>query len=488
MISELVESFVDMDSTELDAHLRGLFEEQRAIEANIAAALAVVDQRGDFRDNGHRSTHAFVKATINCDGGQAARLVRLARTVNEHPIVGDALSNAHIGTAQADRLARAAQHRRAGHRFGEFSQQLVRHAEHLKYADFDKVASRFEMLADIDGAFGDDEIQFGERSASVAAVGSGVHVAAHGGSPLQAAEMIAVFRLAEQDEFIRDCESRRAEHGDDAQGKPLPRTGQQRKFDAIHAIFMAYVTQPAGGARPKPLVNILIDPSTAGEVLHDHGLTDTAAAFTSTRTSDDLVNRRCETSTGLVVHTDIALQAMLTGHVRRVVIDSAGVITDMGRQRRLFTGQQRDAAKLLVTTCANSGCSVPAEFCEVDHLDEWSSSGGATDQRNAGMLCGFHNRQKHQHGLRARRSVDGRVRLIKPDGTVIKPVGERDPQWAEQFPDDVQPGEGAALIECARLISWDQWELRRARTGIQPDTECSLDAVSYIELSNIRRH
>jgi hypothetical protein len=469
-----IEQCVGLGAAALEARLRGLFEQQRQLDATITAAIAVVDQREDFRAEGHRSTHAFVKATINCDGGQAARLVRRARTVNDHPAVGDALAATRIGTAQADRLARAAQHRRAGHRFGEFVDQLLGHAEHLEYADFDTVVSRFEMFADMEGAFGDDEFQFGERSASVAAVGSGVSVAAHGGAPLQAGEMIAVFKLAEQDEFDRDCSARKAEHGDAAKDHPLPRTTQQRKFDAMHSIFMAYVTKPANGVRPEPLVNIVVDPVTAGELLHDHGFTDTAEVFTDGN-DDDLAHRRCETSTGIVVHSDIALQALLTGHVRRVVVDSAGVITDMGRRSRLFTGRMRDAAKLLVRSCSFNGCSVLAELCEVDHLKEFSQ-GGETEVGNGGPECGSHNRYKHRAKLTTRRAIDGRIRLLRPDGQVIKPIGERDPEWADPGPPRMD------IFDPKYRITWAEFTANCPRPDLISNFEMPVSIIPYADI------
>ncbi|MFT6290284.1 MAG: hypothetical protein ACJAR2_000871 [Ilumatobacter sp.] len=469
-----IEQNVDLCPAALEARLRGLFEQQRRLDTDITAALAVVDQREDFRADGHRSTHAFVKATINCDGGQAARLVRRARSVNHHPAVGNALAAARIGTAQADRLARAAQHRRAGHRFGEFVDQLLGHAEHLEYPDFDTVVSRFEMFADMEGAFGDDEFQFGERSAKVVAVGSGVSVTAHGGAPLQAAEMIAVFKLAEQREFDRDYKARKTEHGDAAQDHPLPRTTQQRKFDAMHSIFMAYVTKSANGVLPEPLVNIVIDPLTAGELLHDHGLTDTAAVFTDGK-SDDLAHRRCETSTGVVVHSDIALQALLTGHVRRVVVDAAGVITDMGRRTRLFTGRMRDAAQLLVRTCSFNGCSVPAEFCEVDHLTEFSR-GGKTEVGNGGPECGSHNRYKHRAKLTAKRAIDGRIRLIRPDGKVIKPVGERDPEWADPDPPRTN------IFDPKYLVPWAEFIANCTCPDLVSNFEMPVSIIPYADL------
>ncbi len=82
--------------------------------------------------------------------------------------------------------------------------------------------------------------------------------------------------------------------------------------------------------------------------------------------------------------------------MRRVVVDANRVITDMGRDSRLFTGYARQAALLLVTRCDHPGCDLPAEFCDVDHNIEWAD-GGRTDQNNARPRCSTHNRFKSRN-------------------------------------------------------------------------------------------
>ena len=141
---------------------------------------------------------------------------------------------------------------------------------------------------------------------------------------------------------------------------------------------------------------------------------------------DAVLDRRCETSTGAKIHPTVALRALLTGHIRRVVIDSRGVVINHGTKQRLFTGPARAAAMLLATTCTHPGCRLPARFCEVDHIDEWAN-GGTTDQHNAAIQCGAHNRFKHQQRWTTRRDQHGRTYTLKPDGTIILPAGERPP-------------------------------------------------------------
>ncbi|MFT5435359.1 MAG: hypothetical protein ACI9OJ_006076, partial [Myxococcota bacterium] len=252
-------------------------------------------------------------------------------------------------------------------------------------------------------------------------------------------EMTKIFELAVQGEFDTDCATRRNEHGDDALNHPLPRTGDQRKFDALHHIFLAWATVPANGATPVPLVNILFDHISAGNALFEHGLVEDPNVFglpdnVFTAAAADVSKRRCETTTGTSVHRDVALRALLAGRLRRVVVDADSVVIDLGRTQRLFGGKAREAAQLLVTTCTHRGCDIPATLCDVDHRNEWAGDGGPTDQANAMPLCGSHDRWKHANKIRSRRAASGRLFLIKPDGTTVLPVGAREPDWAEPPP------------------------------------------------------
>lgn len=154
----------------------------------------------------------------------------------------------------------------------------------------------------------------------------------------------------------------------------------------------------------------------------------------------DLLGRECSVN-GTPVHPDVALQAMLAGRVRRAVVDAHRVTTDLGRAHRLFTGRSRDAAQLLIVTCTHRGCDIPARACDIDHRAEWGADEGRTDQANAMPACGVHDRWKHRHRIRTRRATNGRIHLIRPDGSTISPVGAREPEWAEPAPTGTTPNQ-----------------------------------------------
>lgn len=80
-----------------------------------------------------------------------------------------------------------------------------------------------------------------------------------------------------------------------------------------------------------------------------------------------------------------------------------------------------------------------AKFCDVGHRVEWAANSGTTDQQNAMPACGVHDRWKHANKIRSRRATNGRIYLIRPDGSVIKPIGESEPDWAEPDPNAPDP-------------------------------------------------
>ena len=102
---------------------------------------------------------------------------------------------------------------------------------------------------------------------------------------------------------------------------------------------------------------------------------------------------------------------------------------------------------------------MPAEFCDIDHVDEWAADGGETNQDNAMPACGVHDRWKHRQRLRGRRDRHGRIHLVKPDGTVITPIGARDPEWAES--DSPAPR--------WRTVTWDEMTESSPRMRGRPD-------------------
>jgi hypothetical protein len=456
MFSELLEGLVELPDAALDDRIREIALEQRRLDAEFAAAVKVAENRRLGAIDGHRTVNSYLRATLNCSSTEASRLRSQARAVDEIDGLGEAWHAGRIGDSQVARFAIVNGNRRVRDRLPEFAPMLLDDAEQLSYGDFSQCVERFESQADEHGAHDarDDAIE--HRDAHVSHVGGTVDITAHGGDGLTTAELMEIHQRFADAEYRADVEARRVEFGDAADQHPLARTAGHRRFDALAAIFRRAAGAEGLGGVSDPLVNVVIDAGTWARILAACGLAPTTSLdgrpidpFTGLPRPSDLLDelagspeslsdRRCETSSGVTLHPHDVLQAALAGHVRRVVVDAAGVAIDMGRRRRLFEGPAREAAKLLVLRCEHPGCELPAELCDVDHADEWTD-GGSTNQSNSRIRCGSHNVDKSKHRWRSRRATNGRTYTIRSDGTIMLPVGVRPPTFPdEDDPDDIE--------------------------------------------------
>lgn len=429
--ADLVGEASELSVAELTERFRELELMQRRVAAEMAVLTSEVDRRGAFRDDGHRSIAGWLRAHGNYSDGQASRLRRVARLLAAAPEAGDDLVAGRIGVDQVAELARAFANPRCGHLLPDSLDILLDDAQRLRFKDLSACVQRWEMLADLEGAHRDRGDAIEARRAAVVAGVDGVDVSASGGSSLLAAQMAAILDAFADAEYRRDAAELRERLGDDASASELARTGAQRRFDAMAAIFHAANNHTGDGVPAPVTVNILADMYTFESAMARHDLADEPTDLPA----PDPARARCNTATGVPVLPDDAVLAALGGWVRRVVVTSAGVVTDMGRRSRLFTGAAAEAAAILATGCENDGCEIPHHLTQVDHIVEWSDQ-GRTDQDNAALECGRHNRHKHRHGLTTRRDRYGKLHVRRPDGTWITPVGADPPHGSDFLTDE----------------------------------------------------
>lgn len=192
----------------------------------------------------------------------------------------------------------------------------------------------------------------------------------------------------------------------------MPRTRAQRRADAIHAIFLAAASRPNNSRAPEPVVNIHIDHTTLVRHLH--------AIITGQPAPDDPTQwdtACCHTDNGEPISPNHAVAAALIGRIRRIVYDTNDVVINLGRTSRLYRGSARRAALLTNRRCAWQGCDTPA--ATIDHLDEWTTDRGPTNQHNAAPCCNHHNPWRTKHGYRIVRQPDATFHTLRPDGTRI---------------------------------------------------------------------
>ena len=134
------------------------------------------------------------------------------------------------------------------------------------------------------------------------------------------------------------------------------------------------------------------------------------------------------TETGLEL--SVAAVRRLACHAQVIpgVLDSDGMVLDVGRAQRLVTVAIWIALILRDQHCAFPGCTRPPSMCHAHHLTHWID-GGPTSLANLVLLCGEHHRVIHHTPWHVRLSpVDGKPEFRPPPRT------DHEPEWIRQRP------------------------------------------------------
>jgi hypothetical protein len=98
---------------------------------------------------------------------------------------------------------------------------------------------------------------------------------------------------------------------------------------------------------------------------------------------------------GTPISPDLARTIALNAGLSPLLLDAGGIPLYLGDTVRFVTPGQRRALEALYDTCAFCECAVPARFCEVDHVLNWSDV-HTTDIDLLAPCCSWHNRAKYR--------------------------------------------------------------------------------------------
>ncbi len=173
------------------------------------------------------------------------------------------------------------------------------------------------------------------------------------------------------------------------------RTQAQRRADALVELAHAYAAGSVSGGRERATILVSITEEAMAGLTDDPGWTshgDRIPACEVRRLAEDAV-------------------------IRRIVMAGSEVI-DLGRRARLASGAQFEALCVRDGGCRDPFCTIPAAWCEVDHLREWTAEGGETDLDEMVLWCSFHHHLRHRPGVSVLGDAHD-LRLQLPDGTII---------------------------------------------------------------------
>ena len=406
-----------------DADVRVLIEEVERAARRVGSlqvdVLGEVDRRGLHAVDGHSSAKVMVRHMCSLSGGEASAREQVRRALLDLPAVAVAYRDGNIGTDQVRLIGRVHANKRVRDALPAQQESLISDARHHSYKDFERRLRTWERLVDQDGTCDDNERNHENRDAKLIQHPFDLSWELTGRfGAMQGALMREILDHYIQAEWEADWAKARAEHGDSACEADLARDDAKRRADAVFKIFQDAASAPPGSTTPEIVHNIMwdaetylaflrcVDPDPCGPESAGPGPVDL-----------DRSRYRCETLDGTPLEPFEAAVSSLVAQVRRVLVNSAGVVIDLGRRARLFTGSARLAIQLQSSQCIWPGCWVPTSQCEADHLQP-HGQGGATSPANGAPLCGRHNRWK-QKGYATWRDPTGTWHTYRPDGTEI---------------------------------------------------------------------
>jgi len=381
--------------------LAGLQQLTDAVAAATSTALEVFDAHGDGQLlHGASSTAAWLRGAVRVTGPEAAERVRIARasrTVLADPVErlsrGE-LTYDHVRAIERGTRSLPPDQQHAG------AQVLTDLARIAPVADVRTAATHLQYVLDPDGSLVDAQHQFDRRHLTMAPLMDGMTSLTGLLDPESAALLTAALQP-----FLVPTEA-----NDD-------RSTPQRRADGLVQLVQSACDQAllpvSGGERPH--LNVLIDPRTAQPDLGRWLLRDSAPGA--------LPPGQLMGTPGAprFLHPLSVARIVCDARLTALILNSDGVVVDLGRTQRLFSASQRRLLALRDGGCRFPGCDRPAAHTDAHHVAPWCA-GGTTDIPNAILLCRHHHRAVHEGDWHidvadADKGTNGVITFCHPNGS-----------------------------------------------------------------------
>ena len=293
---------------------------------------------------------------MNCSPATAKIELRRARALAGAPATAATVTAGGLSLDHVDLLGRA--QRLVADRFTVDEASLVAHCTTLRWRDAVALVAYWCQHADPDGAA--DDAQRDRERANL-----------HASPTLDGAVVInGVLDRVGGVIFLQELQrlERQLRLADETAG--VARTAAQRRAAALVEMATRSASTPADARRPRPLFTVLV--------------------------GDDSFTTLCELAAGTIIPPTSLVPYFEVADIETVLFDGPSTVISVSH-RRTFTGALRRAIQVRDRHCQHpSGCDIPADHCDTDHIVP-TSQGGITDQFHGRIECTTHNRHPHQH-------------------------------------------------------------------------------------------
>ena len=349
-----------LTDNELHEHVTTIQRQRHRMAAAAAQAISAWDQRMVWADNGAGSAAVRLANDTSASPSSTGIEVKRARRLRTMPHVADALAAGDLSVDHVDLLAKANQPWRNAS-FADHEATLVQQCKILRFRNARKMIDYWCARADADAAEDQAERQRNSAHLDISSTLDGT-VAINGVlDPIGGAIVTNEIDRLEHDLHLTDKRN------------GIIRTASQRRAAALVEMAARSANTPANGRRPKPLFTVLV--------------------------GDVAMSQLCELSNGTVVTPGSIFHYAGNADLEIVLFDGPTTVISVSH-RRTFTGRLRRAVEVRDRHCQHtSGCDVPADQCDIDHIAP-HANGGPTSQFNGKAECHPHNRNpdRHDHG------------------------------------------------------------------------------------------
>jgi hypothetical protein len=412
-------SEVGFDADEAAAEIARLEREARRLDAERIALLDRIDRSGVYLADAHFSARLMMRLHAHLSGPEASQRDRVMKCLRDLPAIAECYSEGLVGTDQVRRIAAVWANPRVREYVAVCEDEFLLAAREMEFVEFDAFCVEWTNRVDQDGAEAKANRRWRRRCIESVQDFNGFWDLRGRMMSIDGAEFAETLDRLVDALRLADIETAQAEHGDNWR-QHLPRTTAQLRYDAFMELIRRGAAVGPDGNSLDTTTNLVIDEETYAR----HTARLVGAEPPPVDPTDR--NRFSRTVDGRYVNPAEIVAQSLIDHVRRVVVNAAGVVIDLGRRSRLFTGNARDAALLTGVACYWTGCWIPASKCQIDHLLPWRRD-GRTNPGNGAPGCGKHNRIKEQ-GFHAWRTPSGEWHLSRPDGA---PVPDHLTHWPD---------------------------------------------------------
>ncbi len=421
-----MEPFMRQPSPHPDAvkrweRLNKLTEELSELAAHIEAAtyrlllvIRELDKLGGWDDPSMPSLAHWLGWRIGLNLNAAREKVRVARALEELPLISEAFRKAEISYSKTRAMTRVATPENEKRLLNIAKYNPTSHIERVvrawrnldgirerEHADYQRRKRYLKMYTDEDGMV----VIKGRLTPEVGAV-------------LKRALDAAQDKLFQESDVSAE---KRTEHFDEPY--------ENRRSDALGLVAESALENDLDpgtrGDRYQVVVHVdkqvLEDPNKPGQSVLEDG--PWISAETSIMHDPEVF-----TSAPCALRRQAAARKLRA--VRRIACDASkveikykedGTPMDVGRKTRVVPAPLRRALEARDKACVFPGCNARIKVCDSHHLKHWAD-GGETKLSNLSLLCNRHHRCVHERGYGMERLPNGKLQFYRPDGRAMEAV------------------------------------------------------------------